>query len=590
MLRTHTCNDLRATHIGSRVALAGWVDRRRDHGGLIFIDLRDRYGRTQLVFDPSTSKEAYAIGDRCRAEYVLKIEGMVRPRPAGQANPALATGDIEVEVKKAEILNEAKTPPFYINEETAVEENLRFRYRYLDLRRQALKERILLRHRTVAFIRRFLDARGFVEIETPILLKSTPEGARDYLVPSRLHPGRFYALPQSPQQLKQLLMVAGFDRYYQIARCFRDEDSRADRQPEFTQLDLEMSFVEEEDVLQLAEELFSSLVEELTPKRLIKPFPRLTYAQAMERYGTDKPDLRYGLELVDLTDIFAESKFSTLREVVKSGGQVKAICAPGAGRLSRNELDGLEELAKKQGAPGLIYLGVEKDGELRSPISKHLAEREKRAIRESMKAQPGDLILIVGGEPKVVAAALGLLRSEMGQRLDLAAEDLLAFTWIREFPLFEWKEQEKRWDAWHHPFTAPRDEDLPLLDQDPGKVKAKQYDLVCNNVEIGGGSIRIHRREIQEKVFKIMGLSSETVQSQFGYLLTAFEYGTPPHGGVAPGIDRLLMVLTGHSNIQEVIAFPKTLQATDLLFQAPSPVSEEQLKDLHLRLDTDKKS
>ncbi|MBI2845768.1 MAG: aspartate--tRNA ligase [Chloroflexi bacterium] len=585
MQRTHTCNDLRTTHIGDRVTLAGWVNRRRDHGGLIFIDLRDRYGRIQLVFDPSTSKEAYAVGDRCRAEYVLKIEGKVRARPKGQANPALATGEIEVMVEKAEILNEAKTPPFYVSEEGEVEEHLRFRYRYLDLRRQELKDRILLRHRAVNFIRRFLDARGFVEIETPILIKSTPEGARDYLVPSRLHPGQFYALPQSPQQLKQLLMVAGFDRYYQIARCFRDEDSRADRQPEFTQLDLEMSFVEEEDVLQLAEELFTSLVEELTPKRVIKPFPRLTYAQAMERYGTDKPDLRYRLEFVDLSDVFAASGFSTLREVVKSGGEVKAIRAPGANGLSRKELDGLEEMAKKQGAPGLIYLGVEQDGELRSPVSKHLGEGEKTAIREKMEAEPGDLVLIVGGEPKVVAAALGLIRTEMGQRLGLAAEDLLAFTWIREFPLFEWKEQEKRWDAWHHPFTAPGDEDLHLLDQDPGKVRAKQYDLVCNNVEIGGGSIRIHRREIQEKIFQIMGLSPETVQSQFGHLLTAFEYGTPPHGGVAPGIDRLLMVLTGQSNIQEVIAFPKTLQATDLLFQAPSPVSEEQLKELYLRLD-----
>lgn len=589
MLRTHACGDLRASHIGSRVILAGWVDRRRDHGGLIFIDLRDRYGGTQLVFDP-TSKEAHKIGDRCRAEYVLRVEGLVRARPQGQANPALATGDIEVVVEKAEILNEAKTPPFYINEETAVEESLRFRFRYLDLRRQALKERILLRHRAVAFIRRFLDARGFVEIETPILLKSTPEGARDYLVPSRLHPGQFYALPQSPQQLKQLLMVAGFDRYYQIARCFRDEDSRADRQPEFTQLDLEMSFVQEEDILQLAEALFTSLVEELTSKRVIKPFPRLTYAQTIEGYGTDKPDLRYGLELVDLTTIFAESGFLTLREIIKSGGQVKAIRAPGAGGLSRKEMDALEELAKQQGAPGLIPLAVEEGGELRSPIAKHLSEGEKRAIRERMAAENGDLLLVIGAAPKLVAEALGRLRVEMGQRLGLAAEDLLAFTWIREFPLFEWKEQEKRWDAQHHPFTSPRDEDLPFLDQDPGKVRAKQYDLVCNNVEIGGGSIRIHRREIQERIFRIMGLSPEMVESQFSHLLTAFEYGTPPHGGIAPGIDRLIMVLTGQSNIQEVIAFPKTLQATDLLFQAPSPVSEEQLKELHLRLDTDDKS
>ncbi|MGB5932297.1 MAG: aspartate--tRNA ligase, partial [Anaerolineae bacterium] len=478
MLRTHTCGELRAEDEGQEVTLAGWVHRRRDHGGLIFIDLRDREGITQLVFDPRLSQEAHDVASQARAEYVLQVKGEVRRRPEGLTNPALATGEIEVAVNSALVLNEAKTPPFYISEEAPVDEALRLRYRYLDLRRQSMQEKLMLRHKVVNYIRRFLDARGFVEIETPILIKSTPEGARDYLVPSRLHPGSFYALPQSPQQLKQLLMVAGFDRYYQIARCFRDEAQRATRQPEFTQLDLEMSFVEQEDILQLTEELFISIVEELTDKRMVeKPFPRLTYEEAMERYGTSKPDLRWGMELVDLTDLLAESEIRVFRAAIEAGGEVKGIRAPGCGGYSLKEIDELMDVVKAQGAKGLVSIAVQADG-IRSAIAKHLSEAEIEGLLSRMGAEPGDLLLIVADQPEVVAGALAHLRVEMGERLGLRDKDLLAFVWVLEFPLMEWNEELSRWEFSPHPFTQPKGEDLPYMASDPHRVRGISHDIV----------------------------------------------------------------------------------------------------------------
>ncbi|MBE0415313.1 MAG: aspartate--tRNA ligase [Dehalococcoidia bacterium] len=585
MLRTHSCGKLAKKHIGERVTIAGWVHRRRDHGGLVFIDLRDREGLVQVVFNPEVSGEGHEVATKLRHEYVVKVSGEVAKRPEGTENPKLATGEIEVIAQQIEILNPSKTPPFYINEDIEVDENLRLRYRYLDLRREKMKENIILRHRVVKFMRDFLDERGFIEIETPILIKSTPEGARDYLVPSRVHPGRFYALPQSPQQLKQLLMVAGFERYYQIARCFRDEDLRADRQPEFTQLDLEMSFVDEQDILTLMEELFTSLVENVKPMmRVLKPFPRLSYHDAMERYGTDKPDLRYGLEIRDLSDIAAGSDFAVFRSALQRGGWVKGICAPGCAHYSRRQLDELAEFVQARGAKGLVTLPLVEE-QARSIATKFLTRQQITEMAMRFGANKGDLLLIVAGERKVMEA-LGALRQEMAHRLGLADPNLLAFCWILDFPLLEWSD-EGGWEPMHHPFTAPRDEDIPLLDSAPEKVHAKHYDIVCNGCEISSGSIRIHTRELQEKIFKLLGYSEEEVRQRFGNLLEAFEYGAPPHGGIAPGIDRLVMLLAGEQTIREVIPFPKNQSATDLMFDAPSEVSEEQLKELHLKLRLD---
>jgi aspartyl-tRNA synthetase len=516
------------------------------------------------------------------------VRGLVGKRPEEAINPELGTGAIEVRAVIAAVLNAAKTTPLYISKEGGEDEMLRLKYRYLDLRRERMQRNIVLRHRIIKFIRDFLDKEGFLEIETPILIKSTPEGARDYLVPSRLHPGEFYALPQSPQQLKQLLMVAGYDKYFQIARCFRDEDQRADRQPEFTQLDMEMSFVDQEDVLKLIERLFIELAHEVTPhKRMITPFPRLTYAEAIERYGSDKPDLRYGLEFIDLGDTIAGSQFAVFRNALESGGRVKGLRIPGVGGYSRKQLDELVELAKQAGARGLLWASLQGGSapdQIRSSFGKQLSAEEMGAIVARMGGQLDDLLLIVADTAGVVASVLDRLRREFASRLGLADPDVLAWAWVVDFPLVEWNEGEGRWDAVHHPFTAPMDEDLPLMDSDPGKVRAKAYDLILNGYEAGGGSIRIHRRDVQQKLFDLLGISREIAQSQFGHMLEAFEYGAPPHGGIAPGIDRIAMLLANESTIREVMAFPKTQQAVDLMTSAPSPVDERQLRDLHIRL------
>ena len=522
---------------------------------------------------------------QARNEYVLQVKGVVQARPEGLANPDIPTGEIEVVAYELKILNPAKTPPFYIYDDRPVDEALRLKYRYLDLRRQRMQRNLILRHRVVKYIRDFLDARDFVEIETPILFKSTPEGARDYLVPSRLHPGKFYALPQSPQQLKQLLMVAGYEKYFQIARCFRDEDQRGDRQPEFTQLDIEMSFVEREDVMALIEELMIGIVENCSDRQLLfKPFPRLTYPEAMRRFGTDRPDMRFGMELRDVSDLVAECDFGIFSKTVATGGQVKGLRVPGCGTYSRRQIDELAELVQREGAKGLAWLALGHEGEVRSSFAKFLTEDEVAGIVERMEAEPGDLSLFVADRPPVVNEALSALRLELGERLGLRDRTVLAFCWVIDFPLFEWDEEGQRWDPSHHLFTAPMPEDVPLLETDPGAARGQQYDLVCNGEEVAGGSIRIHQREVQEKIFGLIGLDVEEAQERFGHMLEAFEYGTPPHGGIAPGIDRLVMLLAGEPNIREVIAFPKTQQAADLMAGAPSTVDPKQLEELHIRI------
>jgi aspartyl-tRNA synthetase len=585
-MKTHTCGELRAEHAGQTVTLAGWVHRRRDHGGLIFIDLRDRWGITQVVFNPDVSLAAHAVARDLRVEYVVRFTGEVHLRPPGLTNPDLPTGEIEVVAHQAEVLNAAKTPPFYVNEDAPVEEALRLRYRYLDLRRQRMQRNLVLRHQVVKFIRDFLSNQGFVEVETPILFKSTPEGARDYLVPSRVHPGKFYALPQSPQQLKQLLMVAGYERYFQIARCFRDEDQRGDRQPEFTQLDLEMSFVDREDIMDVIERLYTAIVEGISDKKLLfKPFPRLTYREAMDRFGTDRPDLRFGMELADVSDLVAESDFRVFSDTVAAGGLVKGLAVPAGAGYSRKQIDELTALVKEFGARGLAWLALPEAGEPRSSFARFLSDEQVRAIVRRLDGKAGDLLLLVADRPEIANEALARLRASLGERLGLRDPDLLAVCWVIDFPFVMWNEEEGRWDPSHHLFTAPMDQDTPLLDTDPGRARGKQYDLVCNGYEIAGGSIRIHRRELQEKVFALIGLSLQAAREQFGHMLEAFEYGTPPHGGIATGIDRFVMLLAGEPNIREVIAFPKSQSAADLMAGTPSPVAPEQLETLHLRLD-----
>lgn len=579
-----TCGSLRTEQEGATVEISGWVNRRRDLGGLIFIDLRDRFGLTQIVFNPELVPEAHEKAAGLRNEYVVRIVGTVRRRPSGSENSKLATGKIEIEATSVDILNIAKTPPFYINEEADVDEGLRLKHRYLDLRRPGMQRNILLRHQVVQHMRDFLGRRGFVDVETPLLIKSTPEGARDFLVPSSGFPGTFYALPQSPQQLKQLLMIAGLDRYYQIARCFRDEPQRADRQPEFTQLDIEMSFVEQKDVMSLMEQLYIEVTERFSSKSIpVRPFPRLTYDEAMTRFGSDRPDLRYGVELQDVSPALQATAFQAFAGVLESGGQIKAIVLPGCATYTRREIDELTAIARQAGARGLATLAM-LDGGVRSPIAKFLSPDELVSLTTGVGADTGDLVLVVADQPPVVAKALSTLREEIAGRLGLATEGVLSFCWVYDFPLLERDEEGQRWDATHNPFSGYHEEDRALLDTDPGAVRAMQYDLVANGHELGGGSIRLHRRSDQERIFELMGHSPAQQNSRFGALLDALEYGAPPHGGIAMGIDRTVMLLADEHNIREVIAFPKNQRGLDLMFEAPSAVDKDQVDDLALEI------
>ncbi|VXB85795.1 aspartyl-tRNA synthetase, promiscuous (also recognizes tRNAasn) [Bacillus sp. 349Y] len=585
--RTTYCGNVTESFIGETITIKGWVQKRRDLGGLIFIDLRDREGIVQVVFNPDLSQEALELAERIRNEYVISVTGSVVARGEGTVNPNLKTGKIEIHAEDVQIINEAKTPPFMIDDQMEVSEDVRLKYRYVDLRRPAMADTFRMRHNVTTSFRSFLNENGFLDVETPILTKSTPEGARDYLVPSRVHPGEFYALPQSPQIFKQLLMVSGFDRYYQIARCFRDEDLRADRQPEFTQIDMEMSFMEQEEIILLVEEMMVKLMKDVKGLDIESVFPRMTYDEAMSRYGSDKPDTRFAMELIDVSEIVKDSGFKVFSGAVAGGGQVKLINVKGAAsNYSRKDIDGLTEFVSRYGAKGLAWLKVEEEG-LKGPISKFVSDEDASSLSAASEAETGDLLLFVADKKSVVADALGALRLKLGKELGLIDESVFNFLWVTDWPLLEFDEGDNRYYAAHHPFTMPVREDLELLETNPGEVRAQAYDLVLNGYELGGGSLRIYERDIQEKMFSVLGFSKEEANEQFGFLLEAFEYGTPPHGGIALGLDRLVMLLAGRSNLRDTIAFPKTASASCVLTDAPGGVSEAQLKELSLSLDVE---